>query len=289
MSSIDPNNIDDTKPTSGNATTSSVRDNFTAVKNQLSTAKNEMDAVEAHVSADGSSHTFIDQDVTTSGTPTFAKATIGSMQLSLAAGVSVAQGEMAWNADEETIDFGMNGAIWQGGLETFYHIRNDSGATLTNGTLVMATGTIGASGRILVDKFDGSDPANVKRILGFVTYDIVDGADGKVTNFGKVRGLDTSAWNDGDILWASDTVPGEITSTEPGGGSLGMPVAFVVYSHASVGTLFARITPINENKYALHNNLQSLNSGDYKCHWHPERAAPRFSTRDLPWDCIGGP
>ena len=120
--------------------------------------------------------------------------TADSIQLDLAAAVSVSQGEIAWNADEETADLGLNGAVLQLGQETHYHVRNSTGSLIPDGTAVMAVGTLGSSGRILIGLMDGSSIANAKFFLGITTEDIADGTDGKVTAFGKVRGISATKW-----------------------------------------------------------------------------------------------
>lgn len=152
-------------------------------------------------------------------------------------------GQIAWNQDERTIDVGVNGVTLQVGQEQLVNVRNSSGATILNKTVVMMTGTIGARGRLTVAPFDGSD---AKKILGIATEDFANGADGFATTFGKVRGVDTSAWVDGDILYA--TTGGGLTNVMPTTG-VNMPIAVVVNSHASAGTLFVRVNPLDMNAF----------------------------------------
>ena len=168
---------------------------------------------------------------------------VTSIKFDLTAGISVSQGEMAWNADEETIDVGLNGAIWQGGQEVHYHARNNSGALIPDGAAVMATGTIGTSGRITIDLMDGSNIANAKFFLGIATEAIADGTDGKVTFFGKVRGIKTdyATWADEDVLWVDVSTPGDLTNVQPTSGCR-LPIAFLVHAHANNGTIAVRAT-----------------------------------------------
>lgn len=170
-----------------------------------------------------------------------ADADLDSIQFDIAAGVSVGQGEMAWNSDEETLDLGLNGAVLQLGQETHWHVRNNSGSDIADGKAVMATGTIGASGRITIDLMDGSDIANAKLFLGLTTEAIPNGTDGKVTSLGKVRDIDTTAWNEGDILWVDNSTSGELTSTMPTT-KVRLPIAFVITDHAVNGVLAVRAT-----------------------------------------------
>lgn len=163
------------------------------------------------------------------------------------------QGTLSWNTDEQTVDLIQNGSTLQLGQEIQYHVRNNSGATITNGTPVMATGTIGASGRITVSPMASSTKSNVKYFLGIATYDIPTDTDGMITSFGKVRHLNTTGalahgvetWNDGDILYLDTTNNGYLTKVEPTSG-MNVPCAFVIDAE-TVGTLFVRVTSIDEN------------------------------------------
>jgi hypothetical protein len=162
---------------------------------------------------------------------------------------STAQGTLAWNTDELTLDLIQNGTILQVGQEQQYNVRNNTGLTIPDGTPVMATGSLGASGRITVAKMDGTNPLNAKFFLGLTTEEILNGEDGKVTCFGKIRGLNTSIYAAGDVLYISPTVAGGLTNVEPISTALSMPVAFVVYS-ASNGTLFVRVNNVNNHEFA---------------------------------------
>lgn len=179
---------------------------------------------------------LIDQDLSTSGTPEFA-----SLQLT---GGDGTQGTLSWNTDEETLDLIQNGAVLQLGQEIHIHCRNNTGSEIADGTVVMATGSIGASGRITIAPM-GTSASYAKYILGVTTESIPNGEDGKVTPLGKVRGINTSSWVAGTVLYASTSVSGEFTSSEPSSG-MRMPIAFVINQHASVGTIMVRVTPINE-------------------------------------------
>ena len=169
--------------------------------------------------------------------------TTGTIQLS---GGADTQGTLSWNTDEETLDLIQNGAILQVGQEIHYHVRNNSGLAISNGTAVMATGTLGASGRITIAPMDGSTPANAKYFLGIATEDIPDGDDGKITHFGKVRGIDTTAWGEGNLLWIDPNNAGQLTATEPTNG-IKIPTAITINSKTN-GTIFVRAT----NGHALH-------------------------------------
>lgn len=162
-------------------------------------------------------------------------------------------GQIAWNQDERTVDICLNGVVLQTGQETLLNVRNNTASTISNGTVVMATGTLGASGRITVSPANTTD---AKYVIGIATEDILSGSDGFVTAFGKVRGINTSAWSQGTVLYLGSN--GALTSTEPTTG-LKMPIAIVINSHATVGTVFVRVTPIDENSWYTRTQLDSAN------------------------------
>lgn len=154
--------------------------------------------------------------------------------------------QLTWNEAEGTLDLGLNSGevVLQIGEETLYRVVNQSGNTITNGTLCMAVGTLGNSGRLLIAPWNGTAPS--KTIMGIATEDIENGGNGYVTHFGKVRGIQTNggnyseSWQDGDILWAGPT--GGLTKTRPIAPKTKTVVAIVIRAHGSNGTLFVRPT-----------------------------------------------
>jgi len=168
---------------------------------------------EVYVVAAGADLQFaadMDQGVATTDNPTFADVTADTVQLT---GGTGAQGTVSWNADEETLDVVGNTTTVQIGQETVWNVRNNSGSTIANGTPVMATGTIGASGRITIAPMDGTNPDR------------------------------------GAVLYISTTASGQLTDVEPTSG-MNLPVAFVINSHESVGTIAVRVKNIDVNAFA---------------------------------------
>lgn len=171
-----------------------------------------------------------------------------STDVNLVAGI----GEITWNQEENTANLGLNGAMLQIGQEQLIRVRNNTGSTIGNGKAVMATGTIGNSGRITVSVATLTN-ANARMVLGVVTEDIAAGADGFVTTFGKVRSIDTTGstygetWVDGDVIYVKDSGSGALTKVVPSDSQVKLPIAIVINAHASNGTLFVRVNSIDEN------------------------------------------
>ena len=173
----------------------------------------------------------------------------------ISADVSVRPGQVAWNATEGTYDMGLeNGSVLQAGQENIRKVTNNSGALISNGTLVMYNGTNGASGRINVKPFTAGFNEAIK-LYGVATQSIASNADGIITIEGKVRGIDTTGasvgevWVDNDILYAKPNDNGMMTKIEPLDNELKIVVASVIKAHATNGILEIRFMPFNENAY----------------------------------------
>lgn len=169
--------------------------------------------------------------------------TIAATSVQLLGGVGT-QGTLTWNTDDQTLDIDQGGVIVQAGQETQLPVINQTGADILDGTPVMAVGAVSGSGQILIAPMDATDPANAKLFLGFCTQTISNGGFGKVTTFGKIRGLNTSMFADGDVLWLTGV--GSVTNTKPTTG-LALVCAFVVYSDVSQGVLLVRTSNVSEN------------------------------------------
>ena len=152
------------------------------------------------------------------------------------------QGLMFWDADDETVDIILNGYTMKIGEDLFYPVKNQTGSTIAKGVAVRFNGTVGNSGRLLIAPFiaDGSVPST--RFMGVTAEEILNGEDGKVLYFGRVRGINTNAFNEGDILYASTTSAGGYQTAIPVAPNNIVQVAAVVTKSATVGTIFVRPT-----------------------------------------------
>jgi len=141
-----------------------------------------------------------------------------------------------------------NGVIGQHFKEAFIDGQNDTGATITNGTPVAYAGSIGNSGNFRIKKAQSSSSEPAFYFVGIVTEDVENGETGKITTRGKVRGIQTNganygeSWSAGDILYVSGSTAGYLTKTAPSAPTPAIPVALVISTHASNGTLEVRPT-----------------------------------------------
>ena len=157
----------------------------------------------------------------------------------------VSEGQLNWNLEDGTFNLGLlNGVTLQAGQEQVIYAKADT--TIGNGSAVYASGAVGASGKITVNKFIANNTIDEIYFMGIATQDIATGNFGYITTFGAVRNLVTDGslagetWVDGTILYASPTTPGGLTSVKPEAPNLSIVTAIVVVAHATVGTIFVR-------------------------------------------------
>ena len=166
---------------------------------------------------------------------------VNKVSLSTDTSLVASTGQITWNPNDRTADIGLdNNVVLQVGQETVVLVRNGTGVSIPDGTVVMLTGSIGNSGRLVVAPYDGVSDASL--ILGVATETIASNADGFVTSYGKIRGIDTSMWADGAVLY----VNGGTLATTPTS-SLSMKIAAVVTSHTN-GTLMVRVNGYSQVK-----------------------------------------
>ena len=156
---------------------------------------------------------------------------------------------MQWNDDDGTIDVGLNAdVVLQVGQEMQFYAKNTSGGAIDNGSTVMFTGALGASGKLTFSKAVADGSIISLYMMGVATEDIPDNGFGYITSFGKVRGFDTSGtpysetWTDGDIIYFSPTVAGGWTNVTPVAPNLYLPVAVVLNAApGGSGSIFVRM------------------------------------------------
>lgn len=149
---------------------------------------------------------------------------------------------MGWNGEDATINIGMEyGVVQQVGQEYYARVRNNTGVTIPNGTVVGFAGA--ATDAVLVAPYLADGTAPSLYILGIMTHDLPDsGEKGYCTVWGFVRDVDTSAFSVGDILYASPSVAGGLTNVKPTAPDNVIPVAACIVSDATAGVIFVRPT-----------------------------------------------
>ena len=180
---------------------------------------------------------------------------LNSLAFNLTPAPNAGVGIMQWNEVDGTLDLGLVGGnvTLQIGQETVHRVVNKTGATILNGQAVYAKGSVGQ--RLEVGLAIATSDVTSATILGVATEDIPNNHTGFITAEGLVRGLNTSAWTDGQPLYLSPFVAGALTTTKPAAPQHLVFMGFVVKGGtAGAGTIF--IKPQNGYELdELHNVL----------------------------------
>lgn len=161
------------------------------------------------------------------------------VQLEVAPAAKVyTEGRLHWDEDESTvgIDTGIDDVTIQVGQENVIRVRNSTGSTIINGSVVRISGSTGNRPNIILAQADTF--ANAAGTIGMTTHDIENNTDGFVTTYGLVRDLVTSSFSEGDIVYLSSTIPGALTNVEP---AIQIQIGFVTTSHVTSGTALVAV------------------------------------------------
>lgn len=150
---------------------------------------------------------------------------------------------MVWNKDDQTVEIGMEyDVIQQIGQETYARVRNNTGVTIPNGTVVYFTGTVPDTA-LSIAPYLANGATNSLYVLGIMTHDLPDtGKKGYCTTFGFVRNLNTSGFAVTDVIYASPTVTGGFTNIKPTAPNNVIPLGVVTKVGVTDGVIFVRPT-----------------------------------------------
>lgn len=145
-------------------------------------------------------------------------------------------GRLNWNANDDTLEIDHSGGVIQQiGEETYARVTNSTGATINNGELIGLTGNGTTVGKYVAN---GSSPPIYA--IGIATQNILNGERGRLTVYGRVRGLNTSSYAVGDILYANPAIAGGLTSVKPTAPNIVIPVGVVTNADTTDGEIFVR-------------------------------------------------
>lgn len=162
-------------------------------------------------------------------------------------------GELAWATDEGSLNLGITNSLYiRVGEDIVTQVTNNTSNTITKGTVVMAVGSNGNSGRILVAPHNGII-SNASRIVGIAMEDITATNVGIVGILGRIKHINTTGslvgetWADGDKLYLKPNDSGYLTNIEPSDGEVKLEIAFVLKAHSN-GSLYIRVTGFDMNQ-----------------------------------------
>lgn len=172
-----------------------------------------------------------------------------------------AVGRLKWNDGDGTLDLGLKGGnvTLQLGQEQVVLGYNATASTLIEGQVVRVSGAQG--GRAALSLAQANQENTSATTFGIVTESIAAGAEGFITTFGLVRGLNTSSYSEGAVLWLDPNTPGAFTTTKPIAPNHLVQVGIVIRSHASTGLVFVSIANGYELSELHDVNISSPNTG----------------------------
>jgi hypothetical protein len=186
------------------------------------------------------------------------------IQLSTTFVDGVVEGRLQWNAEDGTMEYGLPGGtvVLQVGQEIVFKATNKSGVTIPNGGVVYIDGAQGQRPTIALARADS--PLTIA-VAGMATEEILDNASGYVTATGLVRGVDTSSFSDGDLMYLSPTVAGAIQGGRPTAPNYKVFIGYVTNANAT-GTVI--VNPIIQpTLMALSDVLEALPSDGQILAW----------------------
>jgi len=180
-------------------------------------------------------------------------------------------GRLTWNDIDGTLDLGLKGGnvTLQIGQEEVVRGVNKTGVNLAQSDYQVARIRTGNEGgaqgqRLAILLAQANNDSNSVDTLGLITESIAKNQEGFITTFGLVRDINTTgslqgetgafAWQEGDVLYLSPTVPGKLTKVKPAAPNPTVIVGFVVYSHPTQGSIFVKV----DNGYEL-DELHNVN------------------------------
>ena len=170
-----------------------------------------------------------------------------------------AEGRVFYDTDAKTLCYynDNNQMTVNIGQENIVRVRNQTGADLTNGTVVYISGATGNTptvAKAIATSFATAD------IIGVLTTDIANNGFGYATTTGLVNGIDTSAFTEGDAVFLSATTAGTFTATEPSRPNYSIQVGVILRANPSVGTLLVAIQVVSTENIHIIGTL-AVNQG----------------------------
>ena len=153
---------------------------------------------------------------------------------------------LAWDSSEGTLTVGLSGGNLDMpiGVVSFEIAYNEDSSSISKGDVVRVSGAQG--NRVAIKKANNLGDAGSAATLALAAETIGVGAEGKVITKGPLKGINTTAFNEGDMLYLSST-PGGITNIKPQAPFHDVRLGVAQRIHASIGIINIQV----QNGYEL--------------------------------------
>ena len=153
-------------------------------------------------------------------------------------------GELYFNTTSNVLRY-YDGTQWTDFFATQvkHLVKNDSGTTLTKGSVVYTSGANGTN--ILVQKAQATSDQLSAQTLGFLETTLTVNQTGYVVTNGLITGIDTSSASAGAPVWLSPTTAGEVVyglANKPQAPNHLVYLGVVTRSHHINGEIFVHIS-----------------------------------------------
>lgn len=213
---------------------------------QATYSGNTLDRDQVFVSSSGSSRIYLNQEADVFITYPASKAVfleiennitgVDAFDFNTGVSPSYKQGRIFYDTDNGALSVYNDEAdiTLQVGQEEYLRARNNTTGTISNGQAVRIIGSQGTNPIIDLAIATGSLSS---QLVGLATHDIESSSFGYITTFGIVRGVDTSAYDEGGEVYLSPVISGGLTGVAPIAPYFRSPVGHVIRKHPSVGSI----------------------------------------------------
>jgi hypothetical protein len=182
-------------------------------------------------------------------------ANLDYFQFDTASTPTSAVGRLTWDDGEGTVSLGLKGGNLnlEVGQENIVLCYNGTESQINKGSAVYISGAQGQRPSIALA--DADTEATSSKTFGIVAENIASGAEGFVSSFGVIPGLNTSSFTAGQALWLSSTA-GQLTNVKPTQPAHSVFIGYCLSVNSSSGRIF--VNPQNGYELdELHNVLIS--------------------------------
>lgn len=155
---------------------------------------------------------------------------------------AIAAKRLQWSDAEGSLQLGLKGGNVHSHIseDLFLYGYNNSGSPMTKGQVVRVNGSSGIRPVISLAQADG-DP-NSAETVGVVAETIANNAQGLVQVLGIMTNLNTNSFNEGDVLYLSPTVAGQLVNTKPVAPNHLVRVAYCVKKSGGAGEIYISLS-----------------------------------------------
>lgn len=168
------------------------------------------------------------------------KLTADAFQFDTSPASTVAQAVMVWDSTESAPAVGLNSNV-SGllGVDQHVQIYNQTGSAFSKGQVVRQSGSSGT--KLKVDLALANNDPSSSTTIGLTAESISNNSSGFIITSGLISGINTNSFNEGDVLWLSDSTAGAITNVRPTQPNHGVRIGYCIKKSAGNGIIYIDI------------------------------------------------